>query len=246
MLNFMEVLGIDVGGSGIKGAIINTENGEFITERHRIKTPQPATPEIIAETIKQIADHFNWTGKIGCGFPSVIQNGIIRTAANIDKSCIGANANELFSAVTGRQVKVYNDADAAGFAELRFGKVKNFNGLALFLTIGTGIGSALFYEGKLIPNTEFGHMYMNNKLKAEHFTSDAIRKKEDLNWKNWGKRFNEYLEYLETLLYPELIILGGGASKKFEKFSSEITIKAPIEPAQLLNNAGIIGAALLA
>ncbi len=242
----MEVLGIDVGGSGIKGTIVNTKTGDFISERHRVETPQPATPEIIAETIHLIVKHFNWKGKVGCGFPSVIQNGVIRTAANIDKSCIGVNANELFSKITGCSIKVYNDADAAGFAELKFGKVKNFKGLALFLTIGTGIGSALFYEGKLIPNTEFGHIYMNNKLEAEHFTSDAIRKKEDLNWKVWGKRFNQFLEYLETLLYPELIILGGGASKKFEKFSPEITIKTPIEPAQLLNNAGIIGAALLA
>jgi len=242
----MEALGIDVGGSGIKGTIVNIKTGEYVAERHRIETPQPATPEVIAETIKKIVEHFNWKGKIGCGFPAVIQNGVIKTASNIDKSCIGVNANELFSKTTGCEVKVYNDADVAGFAELKFGKVKNFEGLALFLTIGTGIGSALFYKGNLIPNTEFGHIYMKNKLKAEHFTSDAVRKKEDLSWKEWGKRFNEYLEYLEKLFYPELIILGGGASKKFEKYTEQIKIKTPIEPAQLLNHAGIIGAALLA
>ncbi|MFC2151302.1 polyphosphate--glucose phosphotransferase [Bacteroidota bacterium] len=242
----MEVLGIDIGGSGIKGAIVNLKTGEFITERHRIETPQPATPDVIAETIKKIVEHYNWKGKIGCGFPAVILNGIIKTASNIDKSCIGVNANDLFSKTTGCNVRVYNDADVAGFAELKFGKVKNFKGLALFLTIGTGIGSALFYKGNLIPNTEFGHVFMNNKLIAEKYTSDAIRKKEDLSWGNWGKRFNEYLEYIEKLLNPELIILGGGTSKKFEKFSSKIKIKTPIEPAQLLNQAGIIGAALLA
>ena len=187
----MEVLGIDIGGSGINGTIVNIKTGEFVTERKRIETPKPATPEIIASTIKKIADHYNWQGKIGCRFPSVIQNGVIKTASNIDKSCVGVNANKLFSKTTGCKVKVYNDADVAGYAELKFGKAKDFNGLAIFLTIGTGIGSALFYQGKLIPNTEFGHVFMNNKLIAEHYTSDAIRKKGDLSWKTWGKRFNE-------------------------------------------------------
>jgi len=242
----MEALGIDIGGSGIKGAIINTNTGEFITERHRIETPQPATPHAIAETINEITKYFNWSGKVGCGFPAVIQNGVIKTASNIDKSCIGIDANKLFSEVTNCDVKVYNDADAAGYAELVFGSVKNFQGLALFLTIGTGIGSALFNKGELIPNTEFGHLFLENGLKAEKFTSDAVRKKEDLKWKEWGKRFNKYLQYLEFLFSPELFILGGGASKKFEKFSSELSIQTPIEPAKLLNNAGITGAALLA
>ena len=242
----MEVLGIDIGGSGIKGAIVNTDKGEFVTERTRIKTPQPATPDVIAKTLKKIVNHFQWKGKVGCGFPAVIQNGVIKTASNIDNSCIGVNANKLFSEVTNCNVKVYNDADAAGFAELKFGKVKNFTGLTLFLTVGTGIGSALFYQGKLIPNTEFGQIFMHNQLIAEKYASDAIRKKEDLNWKKWGSRFNEYLEYIEKLVYPELIILGGGTSKKFDKFSNQIKIKTPVEPAQLLNQAGIIGAALLA
>ncbi|PLX20387.1 MAG: polyphosphate glucokinase [Marinilabiliales bacterium] len=242
----MDVLGIDIGGSGIKGTIVNLKTGEFVSDRYRIETPQPATPELIATSIHAVAKHFNWKDKIGCGFPAVIQNGVIKTASNIDNSCIGVNANKLFSKKTGCKVKVYNDADVAGYAELKFGKVKDFNGLTIFLTIGTGIGTALFYQGQLIPNTEFGHVFMNNKLIAEHYASDAIRKKEDLSWKAWGKRFNEYLEYLEKLINPELIILGGGTSKKFEKFSAQINIKTPIEPAQLLNNAGIIGAALLA
>lgn len=242
----METLGIDIGGSGIKGTIVNLETGEFVKERKRIETPQPATPDVIAKTLQEIVDHFNYQGNIGCGFPAVIQKGVIKTASNIDKSCIGVNANKLFSDVTGCSVKVYNDADAAGYAELKFGKVKDFQGLALFLTIGTGIGSALFNNGQLVPNTEFGHLFMSNQLKAEHYTSDNTRKKENLSWKSWGKRFNEYLHYLEQLLYPELIILGGGASKKFEKYNDYLKIDTPIEPAQLLNHAGIIGASLLA
>lgn len=242
----MEILGIDVGGSGIKGTIVNTKTGEFVTERHRIKTPQPATPEVIAETIREIVDHYNWKGKVGCGFPAVIQNGIIKTAANIDQSCIGVNANKLFSKVTKCPVNVFNDADAAGFAELNFGGGKNFKGLAIFLTIGTGIGSAIFNQGKLIPNSELGHIYMKKGLKGEKFASDAVRKKEDLSWDEWVKRFNEYLQYLEKLFYPDLFIIGGGTSKKFEKFESSLSLNTPVQPAQLLNNAGIIGAALLA
>ncbi len=242
----MEILGIDVGGSGIKGTIVNTKTGEFVTERHRIKTPQPATPKVIAETIRKIVDFYNWKGKVGCGFPAVIQNGVIKTASNIDQTCIGVNANNLFSEVTQCSVKVFNDADAAGFAELMFGGAKNFKGLAMFLTIGTGIGSAIFNQGKLIPNSELGHIYMKNGLKGEQYASDAVRKKEDLSWEKWAKRFNGYLQYLEKLFYPDLFIIGGGTSKKFEKFESTLSINTPVQPAKLLNNAGIIGAALLA
>ncbi|MEA3444124.1 MAG: ROK family protein [Bacteroidota bacterium] len=247
----MEVLGIDIGGSGIKGAIVDTKTGKLVTKRHRIETPQPAKPEAIAETIKQIVGHFDYKGKIGCGFPAVMQNGLIKTATNIHKSCIDVDANKLFSKVTGCKVKVFNDADVAGYAELksdscRIGKYKDFKGMTLFLTIGSGIGSALFYQDTLIPNTELGHVFMENGLKCEQYASDAIRKKKDLTWLKWGKRFNEVLEYLEFLFNPELIILGGGASKKFDKFSKELKTKAVVEPAKLLNQAGIIGGALLA
>jgi len=240
-----EILGIDVGGSGIKGAIVDVESGVLVTERHRIETPQPATPQSIAETIKKIADHFNYQGKIGCGFPSVIKNGVIKTASNIDQSNVGVNANELFSKITGREVTVVNDADAAGFAEVTFGAGKNLKGLVLIITIGTGIGSALFIDGKLVPNTEFGHIYMHNGKVAEKYTSDAVRKKEDLKWKEWGKRFNKYLKYMDFLLNPQLIILGGGASKKMEKFQDQLTLETPVKPANLLNEAGIIGAAAI-
>jgi polyphosphate glucokinase len=241
----MEILGIDIGGSGIKGALVDLETGTMTTDRHRIPTPQPATPQAIGKTIKEIAQHFKYQGRIGCGFPAVIQQGVIKTATNIDNSCIDTNANLLFSEITGCEVKVFNDADVAGYAELKFGKSKNFKGMAIFLTIGTGIGSALFYDGTMMPNTELGHVFLENGMVGEKFTSDAVRKKEDLSWKEWGRRFNKYLQYLEFLFNPELFIIGGGASKKFEKFSGELDLKTPVEPAQLLNQAGIIGAALL-
>jgi polyphosphate glucokinase len=242
----MEKLGIDIGGSAVKGAIVNIQTGELVTERFRIETKQPPSVNDITDAVAGITKHFSWKGPIGCGFPAVVMNGVVKTAANIDQNFIGVNANELFCKATGSPVNVLNDADAAGFAELKFGKHKNFQGFAIFLTVGTGIGSALFNHGKLIPNSELGHIYLKNKLKAEKYTSDLIRKTEDLEWNVWGKRLNEYLSYLENLFYPELFIIGGGVSKKFDKFKSEITIKTPFEPATHLNNAGIIGAALFA
>lgn len=242
----MKTLGIDIGGSGIKAAVVNTKTSEFIGDRYRIDTPQPATPENVALGVKEIIRHFKWKGKVGCGFPAVVQNGIVKTASNIDKSFIGVNANELFSKTGKCSVSVFNDADAAGFAELSFSDVKKHKGLTIFLTIGTGIGSALFNNGVLIPNTEFGHIYMQNGLIGEKYTSDAVRKELDLDWPEWANRFNEYLLYLEKLFYPGLFIIGGGTSKKFDKFEHLLTIKTRVIPAKLLNNAGIIGAALLA
>lgn len=240
------MLGIDIGGSAIKGTIVNTETGKFLQEKYRIETSQPATIEETVETVKKIVDHFNWKGKVGCGFPAVVQNGVIKTAANIDKSFIGIDANKLFSETTNCPVNVINDADAAGFAELNFGTVKNFRGFAIFLTIGTGIGSAIFNKGRLIPNSELGHIYLKNGLKGERFTSDAARKRENLDWETWGKRFNEYLLYLDKLFYPDLFIIGGGTSKRFDKFESALTLNTTVVPASLLNDAGIIGAALFA
>jgi polyphosphate glucokinase len=242
----MEVLGIDIGGSAIKGAIVNTLTGEFVGERYRIETSQPASIEEVVDTVRKIKEHFNWTGKIGCGFPAVVMNGIVKTAANIDKCFIGVDANQLFSEATGCPVTVFNDADAGGFAELKFGSVKDFRGFAIFLTVGTGIGSALFNKGVLIPNSELGHVYMKNKLKGEKYTADSVRKKEDLSWQDWGKRFNEYLNYLESLFYPELFIIGGGTSKRLEKFENQLSLKTPVVAASLQNDAGIVGAALLA
>ena len=239
-------LGIDFGGSGIKGALVDTEKGEFTTERHRIETPQPATPEKVTEVFKEIIDHFEYKGDVGVAFPSAVQNGIIRTASNIDKSWIGKNAEKLIEQVTSCPAMVVNDADAAGLAEMRFGMGKNIHGTALMVTIGSGIGTALFSGGKLMANTELGHIHYKKKV-AEKWVSDAVRKEEDLSWKKWAKRFKEYLLYMEKLFYPEIIILGGGASKKFEKYSEYLKdVESTVVPAHLQNHAGIIGAATLA
>ncbi len=241
----MQVLGIDIGGSGIKGTIVDTETGEFVEERHRIPTEQPATVEVIAEAVKGIVDHFEYEGLVGCGFPAVVQNGIVRTASNIDDSCIGVNIDKVLSEITGCPVKVYNDADAAGAGELQYGCVKGYDGLAVFLTIGTGIGSAVINKGVLMPNTEYGHLYLENGMKAEHYASDAVRKQEGLKRKEWGQRFNVVLEHITKLIYPDLFVLGGGSSKKFHKYADELTVDVPVKPAELLNQAGIIGAAYL-
>lgn len=240
------VLGIDIGGSGIKGALVDIIEGKLVTDVHRIETPENSSPQKIAEVIEEIRKFFNYEGIIGCGFPSVVINGVIKTAANIDKSNININAEKLFSDVTGQRVFVVNDADAAGKAEINFGAGKSKKGVVIVLTIGTGIGSAFFVDGKLFPNSEFGHILMDKDLIAEKFTSDTIRKLENLNWKEWGQRFNIYLNYLDRLLNPELIIIGGGVSKKMDNFIEVIELKTKIVPAALLNTAGIAGAALFA
>ncbi len=240
------ILGIDVGGSGIKGALVDTEKGDFASERHRIETPKDAKPEQIAKIIAEIAEKFEYKGLIGVGFPAVIDNGVIKTAANISKKNIGVNAKKLFSKICRNDVYVINDADAAGIAEMRFGHAKNNKGKILVLTIGTGIGSALFYDGKLIPNTEFGHIFTQYGLIAEKYASAAVRKNENLKWKDWGKRFNEVLILLDKILNPQMFILGGGISKKFEKYAETLELIEKVKPAKLFNKAGIIGAAIYA
>lgn len=242
----MQILGVDIGGSGIKGAVVDTLTGELIGERHRIETPQPATPEAVAAVLAQLVAHFNWGGPIGCGFPAAIQHGVVRTASNIDASFIGTNIDQLFSDNTKCPCFNLNDADAAGLAEIQFGEGAGQAGVLLLVTIGTGLGTALFSDGQLIPNTELGHIYLENGKKAEHYASDAVRKIEDLGWKRWGSRFNTYLSTMEMLFWPDLIILGGGASKKFDKFKDQLTVEAPVKPAAFLNQAGIVGAALYA
>jgi len=242
----MKVLGIDVGGSGIKGGIVNLETGVLETDRHRIETPQPATPKAIVETINQLVKHFNWKEKIGVGFPAIVQNGVVKSATNIDKTCKNQNFEQLIKKVTGCQTKMMNDADAAAVAEVAFGEGKNENGLILTVTIGTGVGAALFYKKMLIPNMEFGHIYLPNGKWGEKYISDATRKKEDLEWETWTKRFNEYINHLASLVSPELIIIGGGISKKWDKISKLIETEYKIKPAALQNSAGIIGAAYAA
>lgn len=245
-MNKNEVLGIDFGGSGIKGAPVNIKNGELLEERHRIPTPQPATPEAVAKVVKQIVKHFKWKGAVGVGFPAVVLHGVVQTASNIDKSWIGVNAEKLFSKSTKLPVKVVNDADSAGFAEHMFGAGKNIKGTVVLLTIGTGIGSAVFTGKKLVANTEIGQIFMDNGLIAEKYMADSVRQKEELSWDEWGERFNEYLKEVEQLFYPELIIVGGGMSKKEDKFLHCIDIESPLQMAQLRNEAGIIGAAAFA
>jgi polyphosphate glucokinase len=245
-MKLKKVLGIDVGGSGIKGAIVDTKTGELLTERYRIPTPSPASPEAVADVIKQIAKHFEWQGAVGVGFPAVVMTGTAKTAANVEKSFIGTNIESLVAERIKCPVRVVNDADAAGFAEMKFGAGKDNKGVVLLITVGTGIGTVIFTRGKLLPNTELGHIYLPNGEEAEAFSSDAVRQKKDLSWKEWAKRFNEYLVYMEGLFWPDLIIIGGGVSKNDEKYMQHFTVKSHIVPAQLLNNAGIIGAAIAA
>ncbi len=242
----MQILGVDIGGSGIKGAIVDTDTGALLTERFRIETPQPVIPEAVAGSLVQLVEHFDWHGPIGCGFPAVIQHGIARTASNISPLFIGSPVDQLFTEATGCPCYCLNDADAAGMAEMRFGVGVDHQGVVLLITIGTGLGSVIFTQGQLLPNTELGHIYLANGYKAEHYASDAVRKNEDLGWKRWGKRFNQYLLTMEALFWPDLIILGGGASKKFDKFEESLTIVTPVIPATFLNQAGIVGAALYA
>ena len=242
----MHILGVDIGGSGIKGAIVDTVKGELVSERHRIETPQPATPEAVAAALAQLVIHFSWHGPVGCGFPAAIQHGIARTAANISPSFIGINVDKLFSEATKCPCYSLNDADAAGMAEMHFGEGAGQAGVVLLITIGTGLGTVFFTDGELLPNTELGHLYLKNGKKAEHYASDAVRQREELSWKRWGKRFNKYLILMEELFWPDLIILGGGASKKFDQFKEKITVEAPVKPAAFLNQAGIVGAALYA
>jgi len=241
----MEVLGIDVGGSGIKGAPVDLATGKLMDERFRIKTPKGAEPQPVAKVVAEIADSFKWKGPIGIGFPAPIKAGVTLMAANVSEKWVGTNADELFTKVTGCECTMINDADAAGLAEMEFGAGKGQPGTVIMITLGTGIGTAIFHRGKLLPNTEFGHLDMDGR-DAEHRASDAVRKREDLSWKKYAKRLNEYLAEMEKLFWPNLFIIGGGISKKSEKYIPLLTIDTPVIPAQFLNEAGIVGAALAA
>ena len=241
----MEVLGIDIGGSGIKGAIVDTDRGVFVSDRLRIETPQPAKPPAVANVVAKIASHFDWQAAIGCTFPAVVQHGVTLTAANVDDEWIGTDAQALMELQTGNPVVVLNDADAAGIAEMKFGAGQQRNGLIVILTLGTGVGSSLFIDGQLVPNTEFGHLIIRGK-DAEWRTSDRARQEKGWSWPAWGKRLSEHLQYMEALMTPDLFIIGGGVSKKYKKFFPHIRCKTPIVPAQLRNRAGIVGAAIAA
>ncbi len=239
----MEILGIDVGGSGIKGALVDTSTGELTTDRFRMETPQPATPDAVVEVLAKVVDHFGWDGTLGCGFPGVVRAGVVQTAANLDPSFVGTNLRTALSDATACPVTVLNDADAAGLAEVRFGAGRGRRGVVLVLTLGTGIGSALFVDGRLVPNTEFGHIEVGGKS-AEDRAADRVRQEKELSWKKWAERLDEVVGRLVFHTGADLVILGGGISKKHEKFVPLLEAEVEIVPAALRNQAGIIGAAL--
>lgn len=241
----MKVLGIDIGGTGIKGAIVDTKKGKLLSDRHRIDTPQPATPKAVIETVEKLVAEFDWHGPIGCGFPAAVKHEIVKTASNIDNTWIGMNAAAQIEKDIGCPTHLVNDVDAAGFAEMKFGAGKKNKGTVLIVAVGTGIGTAIFTEGRLLPNTELGHIELNG-MKAEHYAANSIRERDELDWETWGKRLNEYLNAVEFLFWPDLIILGGGVSKKFDKYRDYLKLDADVVPALNRNNAAIIGAALAA
>ncbi len=238
-------LGIDIGGTGIKGALVDLSRGELVTERHRVPTPQPSTPDNVARVIDEIARLHRWTGAVGAAFPAVISHGVAHSAANVDKSWIGTDVDALFTEVTGCSVTVMNDADAAGVAEVGFGVAEGVRGVVLLLTLGTGIGSALFIDGHLVPNTELGHLELDGH-DAETRAAASVRERDGLSWDEWAARVQHYLEYVERIFTPDLIVLGGGVSKKPEKWLPQLHIRTPLQVAELRNNAGIVGAAMMA
>jgi polyphosphate glucokinase len=237
--------GIDIGGTGIKGAVVDTSTGELVTERKRFLTPHPATPDAVAEVVGQLVAEADWTGPVGATFPAVIKHGVAQSAANVDPSWIGTDADEVFTRAVGlgSAVTVLNDADAAGIAEDRFGAAKGVSGLVILLTFGTGIGSALLVNGVLVPNTELGHLELDG-YDAETRAAASVRDEHGMSYRQWAKRVNAYMSHVERLFSPDLFVVGGGISKKAEKWVPLLELKTPVEPAQLLNDAGIVGAAI--
>lgn len=240
------ILGIDVGASGIKGALVNLETGKLYGERFRVPTPQPSTPEAMAGAFAEIVHFFNYKGVVGCGFPAIVKNGVSQSAANIDPAWVGTNIEEVFGNAAGVRVFATNDADAAGMAEMHYGVGRKEQGLVILITIGTGLGSAIFWKGVMLPNTEMGHLIWKNGKIAERHCSSGARERLKISRREWADRFNEYLQHLELLFSPDLFILGGGESKFFEQFKDQLHLTARVLPAKLLNNAGIIGAAAYA
>jgi len=239
----IEVLGIDVGGSGIKGAPVDTKTGRLLAARRRVATPQPATPRVVAQAIAGVVDAFAWKGPIGCALPAVVKDGRVRTAANISRSWLGVDAQALLRKVSKRAVTVINDADAAGYAEMTFGAGRRRSGLVIMVTLGTGIGTALFVNGHLVPNLELGHLILRGR-DAETWAAESVRESKGLSWKKWARRLDAYLHLLQSYFWPDLIIVGGGVSKKWRKFLPRLTLTTPVVPAKLRNDAGIVGAAL--
>ena len=243
------VLGIDVGATGIKGGLVNVKKGEMITERFRFDTPSPATPKAMAKTVQRLVDELEYEGLIGVGFPAVVNRGVAKSAANIDKSWVNTSITEVFGKQIGSKIYALNDADAAGIASMHFGtgRALKEDGVVLMITIGTGLGSALFLDGELVPNMELGSLYLrNHKQIAEKYISNRVRKDSNMSWTEFGKKFNEYLSHVDALFNPDLIVLGGGASKSFDEYKKYLKTNAEVRPAELKNTAGTIGAAVYA
>ena len=238
-------IGIDIGGTGIKGAPVDLASGELLGDRVRIETPKPATPAAVADVVNRVIDQIGGDGAVGLTLPAVVRGNVVHTAANIDQGWIGIDAVELFGTSTGRRVGAVNDADAAGLAEMRYGAGRGNSGVVIMITLGTGIGSAMFVGGTLVPNSELGHLPLRDG-DAEDWAAESVRESEDLSWKKWSHRVQTYLELVDRLFWPDLIIIGGGVSKKSEKFLPHIDVAAQVVPATMLNNAGIVGAALFA
>ena len=236
---------MDIGGSGIKGCVVDLVKGELVGERVRIETPQPSEPEPVYAVVAEIVERFGWAGRIGVTFPGVMKHGVAHTAANVDKSWIGTDVDAGVSKVVPGPVVSLNDADAAGLAEMRYGAGRDKRGVVLMLTFGTGIGSALFVDGHLVPNTEFGHIQVDGE-DGERRASAAAKDREELSYPEWARRVDRYLDVLESGLWPDLIIVGGGVSKKAHKWVPLLSTRTPVVPAELQNDAGIVGAALAA
>ena len=242
----MNVLGIDIGGTGMKGALVDSISGKMLSKRFRIPTPKSRNPEDMAKVFKKIIEHFDYNGPVGVGFPTIIKHGVCMANGNLDKDWLGINAETLFAKACGLPVTVINDADAAGYAVMNYGIGKGKQGLVMMITIGTGLGSGAFFNGELLPNFELGQIPYKKYKKIEAFASNAAKERDGLSYKEWGKRFNKFLELVEIITCPDLIILGGGSSKDFDEYKKKIKINTPVIPAELGNHAGIIGAAAAA
>lgn len=238
------ILGFDIGGTGIKAALVDVSDGKLVTEKTKFLTPEPSDPKSVLQVVKQLIRHFKYKGPIGCGFPAIIHHGVARSAANIDDSWLNVDIEKYFYKETGLAFYVANDADVAGLAEVKYGKARQ-KGMVIVLTVGTGIGSGLFLDGKLIPNTELGHLYYKESV-YEHYVSNSARKKDGLSWEDWAPGFAGYLRHLEKLFSPDLFVIGGGASSRFDRFGKYLEVDTPVIPAEFENNAGIMGAAMFA
>lgn len=243
----MAVLGIDIGGSGIKGNLVDPFTGRLEAERHKIDTPQPSTPDAVAEVVAEMIAHFDYRGPVGCTFPAIVRRGVVLSAANVDESWIGTNAEEVFEARSdGSQFSMLNDADAAGVAEMEFGAGHGRGGVVIMVTFGTGIGSGFFIDGVLVPNTELGHLELRGHASVEDWAAARNKKDEGLSWEEWAGRASAYLQHLDRLFTPDLFIFGGGISRKWDRIGPLVDVGVETVPALFENEAGIVGAAMVA